>query len=58
MGLLFERFPSKNRAEPPDIDVDIAHKWREEVIQHVYEKYGPDPTARPGMVLQETPYFL
>jgi error-prone DNA polymerase len=40
MGLLFERFLSRERAEPPDIDLDIEHNRREEVIQHVYEKYG------------------
>ncbi len=40
MGLLFERFLSRERAEPPDIDLDIEHDRREEVIQHVYEKYG------------------
>ena len=40
MGLLFERFLSKERAEPPDIDLDIEHDRREEVIQHVYGKYG------------------
>ena len=40
MGLLFERFLSRERAEPPDIDLDIAHERREEVIQHVYAKYG------------------
>jgi error-prone DNA polymerase len=39
-GLLFERFISRERAEPPDIDLDIEHNRREEVIQHVYEKYG------------------
>ncbi|MEO5761305.1 MAG: error-prone DNA polymerase [Vicinamibacteria bacterium] len=38
--LLFERFLSKDRHEPPDIDLDIMHDRREEVIQHVYEKYG------------------
>lgn len=37
---LFERFISKERNEPPDIDVDFEHERREEVIQHVYEKYG------------------
>lgn len=42
MGLLFERFISRERAEPPDIDLDIEHNRREEVIQHVYEKYGRD----------------
>ena len=36
MGLLFERFLSRERAEPPDIDLDIEHDRREEVIQHVY----------------------
>ncbi|MEZ4288175.1 MAG: error-prone DNA polymerase [Polyangiales bacterium] len=40
MGLLFERFLSLERAEPPDIDLDIEHERREEVIQHMYEKYG------------------
>ncbi len=40
MGLLFERFISRERAEPPDIDLDIEHDRREEVIQHVYGKYG------------------
>jgi len=40
MDLLFERFISKERAEPPDIDLDIEHNRREEVIQWVYEKYG------------------
>lgn len=38
--LLFERFISKNRNEPPDIDVDFEHERREEVIQHIYQKYG------------------
>jgi error-prone DNA polymerase len=40
MDLLFERFLSVERAEPPDIDLDIEHDRREEVIQHVYSKYG------------------
>ena len=40
MGLLFERFLSVERAEPPDIDLDIEHDRREEIIQHVYQKYG------------------
>src|SRR5581483_10345038 len=38
--LLFERFISAARNEPPDIDVDFEHERREEVIQHIYEKYG------------------
>jgi len=45
MDLLFERFISRERAEPPDIDLDISHRRREEVIQHVYEKYGRDRAA-------------
>lgn len=40
LKLLFERFISRERAEPPDIDLDIEHDRREEVIQHVYGKYG------------------
>jgi error-prone DNA polymerase len=38
--LLFERFISPERREPPDIDVDFEHERREEVIQHIYERYG------------------
>ncbi|MTH78575.1 error-prone DNA polymerase [Paracoccus aestuariivivens] len=38
--LLFERFISEDREEPPDIDVDFEHERREEVIQHIYAKYG------------------
>jgi error-prone DNA polymerase len=45
MGLLFERFLSRERAEPPDIDLDIEHERREEVIQHVYRAYGRDHSA-------------
>jgi error-prone DNA polymerase len=41
-GLLFERFISTARNEPPDIDVDFEHERREEVIQYIYEKYGRD----------------
>ena len=40
LKLLFERFLSESRTEPPDIDIDIANNRREEVIQYVYEKYG------------------
>ena len=40
LDLLFERFISRERAEPPDIDLDIMHARREEVIQHVYARYG------------------
>lgn len=38
--MVFERFMSEHRGEPPDIDVDFEHERREEVIQHIYEKYG------------------
>lgn len=44
-GLLFERFMSRERAEPPDIDLDIEHERREEVIRWVYERYGRDRAA-------------
>ncbi|MBI3971049.1 MAG: error-prone DNA polymerase [Chloroflexi bacterium] len=44
-NLLFERFCSPERQEYPDIDLDFAHERREEVIQHVYEKYGRDYAA-------------
>ncbi len=40
LDLLFERFISRERAEPPDIDLDIEHRRREEVIQFVYKRYG------------------
>ncbi|HYD89218.1 MAG TPA: error-prone DNA polymerase [Vitreimonas sp.] len=40
--LLFDRFVSEERGEPPDIDVDFEHERREEVIQYVYKKYGRD----------------
>ena len=52
MGLLFERFLSKDRAEPPDIDLDIMHQRREEVIQFVYEKYGRDRAAMVANVVR------
>ena len=47
MKLLFARFISEERNEPPDIDIDFEHERREEVIQYVYAKYGRD---RAGMV--------
>ncbi len=40
LDLLFERFLSEDRKEPPDIDLDISHQLREKVIQYVYDKYG------------------
>ena len=43
--LLFERFISRERNEPPDIDVDFEHERREEVIQYIYAKYGTHRTA-------------
>jgi error-prone DNA polymerase len=43
--LVFERFASSARSEPPDIDIDFEHERREEVIQYVYQKYGRDRTA-------------
>jgi error-prone DNA polymerase len=52
MDLLFERFISKERAEPPDIDLDIEHERREEVIQHVYKKYGRDRAAMVANVVR------
>lgn len=45
LKLLFERFLSEERAEPPDIDIDIANNRREEVIQYVYQKYGREHAA-------------
>jgi error-prone DNA polymerase len=52
MDLLFERFISRERAEPPDIDLDIMHERREEVIQHVYEKYGRSHAAMVANVIR------
>ncbi|MHC4840659.1 MAG: error-prone DNA polymerase, partial [Planctomycetota bacterium] len=45
INLLFERFISKERNEPPDIDVDFEHERREEVIQYIYEKYSRERTG-------------
>ena len=50
-NLLFERFLSKERHEPPDIDVDFEHERREEVIQYVYEKYGRHRAAMVSAVI-------
>jgi error-prone DNA polymerase len=55
MGLLFERFLSRERAEPPDIDLDIEHDRREEVIQHVYDKYGRERAAMVANVIRYRP---
>ncbi len=51
--LLFERFVSAARNEPPDIDVDFEHERREEVIQYVYNKYGRDHAAIVATVTQQ-----
>ncbi|WP_281017494.1 MULTISPECIES: error-prone DNA polymerase [unclassified Minwuia] len=59
--LLFERFISEERKEPPDIDVDFEHERREEVIQHIYARYGRDRAGlcatvihyRPRMAIRE-----
>ncbi len=61
LGLLFERFLSPERDGPPDIDLDIEHQRREEVIQYVYDRYGRERAAqvanvvtyRPRMALRE-----
>jgi error-prone DNA polymerase len=51
--LLFERFISSARNEPPDIDVDFEHERREEVIQYIYRKYGRDRAAIVATVTQQ-----
>ena len=51
--LLFERFISAARNEPPDIDVDFEHERREEIMQYVYEKYGRDRAAIVATVTQQ-----
>ena len=55
MDLLFERFISRERAEPPDIDLDIMHQRREEVIQHMYERYGRSHAAMVANVIRYRP---
>lgn len=52
-NLLFSRFMSDARDEPPDIDVDFEHERREEVIQYIYEKYGRDRAAIVATVTQQ-----
>ncbi|MDT8408183.1 MAG: error-prone DNA polymerase [Wenzhouxiangellaceae bacterium] len=49
--LLFERFISKERDEPPDIDVDFEHERREEVLQYIYQKYGRERAALAATVI-------
>ncbi|NDY97050.1 error-prone DNA polymerase [Wenzhouxiangella limi] len=53
--LLFERFISKERNEPPDIDVDFEHERREEVLQYIYAKYGRERAALAATVISYRP---
>ncbi|MGD8680811.1 MAG: DNA polymerase III subunit alpha, partial [Lysobacterales bacterium] len=55
MSMLFERFISRERDEPPDIDVDFEHERREEVIQYIYRKYGRDRAALAATVISYRP---
>ncbi len=55
MSMLFERFISRERDEPPDIDVDFEHERREEVIQYIYRKYGRDRAALAATVITYKP---
>src|SRR5690606_4969877 len=52
MGLLFERFLSDERNEPPDIDIDFEHERREEVIQYIYDRYGRERAALAATVIR------
>ncbi|MEO5578550.1 MAG: PHP domain-containing protein, partial [Sphingomicrobium sp.] len=54
-SLLFERFISEERKEPPDIDVDFEHERREEVIQHIYRKYGRERAGIAATVIHYRP---
>ena len=51
IDLLFERFVSPERKEPPDIDVDFEHERREEVIQYIYARYGRDRAGLAATVI-------
>ena len=51
MDLLFERFISTERGEPPDIDVDFEHERREEIIQYIYKKYGRERAGLAATVI-------
>ncbi|HEX5587262.1 MAG TPA: error-prone DNA polymerase, partial [Acidimicrobiia bacterium] len=55
LGLLFERFLSLERDGPPDIDLDIEHQRREEVIQYVYDKHGRERAAQVANVITYRP---
>jgi error-prone DNA polymerase len=54
-SMLFERFISRERNEPPDIDIDFEHQRREEVIQYVYRKYGRERAALAATVITYRP---
>ncbi|BBE09189.1 DNA polymerase III, alpha subunit [Mycoavidus cysteinexigens] len=54
-SLLFERFISQERNEPPDIDIDFEHQRREEVMQYIYRKYGRERTALTAAVTTYRP---
>lgn len=54
-SLLFERFISRERNEPPDIDVDFEHQRREEVIQYIYQRYGRERAALTAVVISYRP---
>ena len=55
MSMLFERFVSRERNEPPDIDVDFEHERREEVIQYLYARYGRERAALTASVIAYRP---
>ncbi len=55
MSTLFERFISRERNEPPDIDVDFEHERREEVVQYIYRKYGRERAAIAATVITYRP---
>ncbi|MEH3085736.1 MAG: error-prone DNA polymerase [Xylophilus ampelinus] len=55
MDMLFERFISDERDEPPDIDIDFEHERREEVLQYLYARYGRDRAALTGVVIAYRP---
>ena len=55
MSMLVERFISRERDEPPDIDVDFEHERREEVIQYIYRKYGRERAALTATVIRFCP---
>ena len=55
IDLLFERFVSQERKEPPDIDVDFEHERREEIIQDIYERYGHEHAALTATVITYRP---